>query len=118
MKNGNGNFASDPNEKIKIVLNPKSVEGGDAALAFLAEKAEKEGKPKEENNRLQRERLEKDQDKTEKFMQQHSDMLAAILEMQRQQSNLVQASQMISLQHQQQQGELLIALLSIVDKEN
>ena len=46
-------------------------------------------------------------------------MLTAILEVQRQQNNQVQASQMLLMQQQQQQGQALIALLSkIVDKEN
>ena len=97
----------------------KVRKGGDTALAFLAEKAEKERKLKEESNRLERERLEYEKEKTEKFMQQQSEMLAAMLEMQRQQNNQVQASQMILLQQQQQQGQSLIALLSkIVDKES
>ena len=93
----------------------KVRKGGDTALAFLAEK---ERKLKEESNRLERERLEYEKEKTEKFMQQQSEMLAAMLEMRRQQNNQVQASQMILLQ-QQQQGQSLIALLSkIVDKES
>ena len=38
----------------------KVRKGGDTALAFLAEKAEKERKLKEESNKLERERLEYD----------------------------------------------------------
>ena len=97
----------------------KVRKGGDTALAFLAEKAEKR-KIKEKSNRLERERLEYEKEKTEKFMQQQrSDMLAAMVEIQRQQNNQVKPSQMILLQQQQQQGQSLIALLSkIVDKEN
>ena len=95
----------------------KVRKGGDTALAFLAEKAEKERELKEESNRLEREHLE--MEKTDKFMQQQNDMLTAILEVQRQQNNQVQASQMPLMQQQQQQGQALIALLSkIVDKEN
>ena len=57
-----------------------------------------------------------EKEKTDKFLQQQNDMLTAILEMQRQQNNQVQASQMVLMQ---QQGQALIALLSkIVDKEN
>ena len=98
----------------------KVRKGGDTALAFLAEKAEKERKIKEKSNRLERERLEYEKEKTEKFMQQQrSDMLAAMVEIQRQQNNQVKPSQMNLLQQQQQQGQSLIALLSkIVDKEN
>ena len=97
----------------------KVRKGGNTALAFLAEKAEKETKLKEESNRLERERQEMEKEKTDKFMQQQNDMLTAILEMQRQQNNQVQASQMVLMQQQQQQGQALIALLSkIVDKEN
>ena len=108
-------------KKDQLQNSPKRKvrKGGDTALAFLAEKAEKERKLKEESNRLERERLEYEKEKTEKFMQQQSEMLAAMLEMQRQQNNQVQASQMILLQQQQQQGQSLIALLSkIVDKES
>ena len=97
----------------------KVRKGGDTALAFLAEKAEKERKLKEESNRLERERQEMEKEKTDNFMQQQNDMLTAILEMQRQQNNQVQASQMVLMQQQQQQGQALIALLSkVVDKEN
>jgi hypothetical protein len=60
-----------------------------------------------------------EKEKTDKFMQQQNDMLTAILEMQRQQNNQVQASQMVLMQQQQPQGQALLALLSkIVDKEN
>jgi hypothetical protein len=102
----------------KIDQDSRKVrKGGNTAVAFLAEKAEKETKLKEESNRLERERQE--MEKTDKFMQQQNDMLTAILEMQRQQNNRVQASQMVLMQQQQQQGQALIALLSkIVDKEN
>ncbi|CAB4017545.1 Hypothetical predicted protein [Paramuricea clavata] len=97
----------------------KVRKGGNTALAFLAEKAEKETKLKEESNRLERERQEMEKEKTDNFMQQQNDMLTDILEMQRQQNNQVQASQMVLMQQQQQQGQALIALLSkIVDKEN
>ncbi|XP_028417139.1 uncharacterized abhydrolase domain-containing protein DDB_G0269086-like [Dendronephthya gigantea] len=97
----------------------KIRKGADTALAFLAEKAEKERELKEESNKLERERLEMEKEKTEKFMQQQNDMLNSILEMQRQQNNQVQASQMVLMQQQQQQGQALIALLSkIIDKEN
>ena len=65
----------------------KVRKGGDTALAFLAEKAEKERKLKEESNRLERERQEMEREKTEKFMQQQNDTLTAILEMQRQQNS-------------------------------
>ena len=93
--------------------------GNTAALEFLAEKAEKETKLKEESKRLERERQEMEKEKTDKFMQQQNDMLTAILEMQRQQNNQVQASQMVLMQQQQQQGQVLIAILTkIVDKEN
>ena len=97
----------------------KVRKGGNTALAFLAEKAEKETKQKEERNRLERERQVIEKEKTDKLMQQQNDMLTAILEMQRQQNNQVQASQMVLMQQQQQQGQALIALLSkIVDKES
>ena len=78
-------------------------------MAFLAEKAENETKLKEESNRLEREHQEMEKEKTDKFMQQQNDMLTAILEMQRQQNNRVQASKMVLMQ---QQGQALIALLS------
>ena len=90
----------------------KVRKGGNTALAFLAEKAEKETKLKEDSNRLETERQEMEKEKTDKFMQQQNDMLTAILEMQRQQNNQVQASQMVLMQQQQQQGQALIALLS------
>lgn len=97
----------------------KVRKGGHTALAFLAEMAEKERKLKEERNRLERERQEMEKEKTEKFMKQQNDRLTAILEMQRQQNNQVQASQMVLMQQQQQQWQALIAPFSkIVDKEN
>ena len=70
----------------------KVGKGGNTALAFLAEKAEKDTKLKEESNRLERERQEMEKEKTDRFMQQQNDMLTAILEMQGQQNNQVQAS--------------------------
>jgi hypothetical protein len=97
----------------------KVRKGGNTALEFLAEKAEKETKLKEESKRLEREPQEMEKEKTDKFMQQQNDMLTAILEMQRQQNNQVHASQMVLMQQQQQQGQVLIAILTkIVDKEN
>jgi hypothetical protein len=83
----------------------KVRKGGNTALAFLAEKAEKETKLKEERNRFERERQEMEKEKTDKVMQQQNDMLTVILEMQRQQNNQVQESQMVLMQQQQQQGK-------------
>ena len=57
----------------------KVRKGGDTALAFLAEKAEKERELKEESNRLERERLEMEKEKTDKFMQQQNDMYFVIV---------------------------------------
>jgi hypothetical protein len=86
-------------------LKRKVRKGGNTALAFLAEKAEKETKLKEESNRLERERQEMEKEKTDKFMQQQNDMLTAILEMQRQQNNQVQASQMVLMLNSSNKGK-------------
>ena len=60
QKRNSKNDQNSPKRKVR--------KGGDTALAFLAEKAVKERKLKEESNKLERERLEYDKEKTEKFM--------------------------------------------------
>ena len=107
-------------KKAQIVLNAKSERVVIQLWHFWQKRRKKKERSRRKANRLERERLEYEKEKTEKFMQQQrSDMLAAMVEIQRQQNNQVKPSQMILLQQQQQQGQSLIALLSkIVDKEN
>ena len=65
----------------------KVRKGGNAALEFLKEKGEKEQGLKEESNRLERERMEIDKENSQRFMNQQNQLLATMLEMQKQQSN-------------------------------
>lgn len=95
----------------------KVRKGGNAALEFLKEKGEKEQVLKEESNRLERERIdmerermENDKKNSETLMNQQSQLLATMLEMQKQQNNQMQANQMLLMQ--QQQGQALMTLLA------
>ena len=102
----------------------KVRKGADSALEYLREKAEKDRMLKEESCKLEREKLEmqKQQMEAEKhsreqFMHCQSQMVENMLEMQRQQSQQMQASQLLLAQQQQQQGQALMSLIAkLVEK--
>lgn len=109
-KRRNEGDQSGPKRKVR--------KGGNSTFEYLREKGEKERVLKEESHRLERERMEMEKEKYERFMCQQNQMLTTILEMQKQQSQQMQASQMILMQQQQQQGQALMALLAkLTDKQ-
>lgn len=76
--------------------------GGATALEFLAEKAEKERKLKEEGNRLEGDTPKMEKEWTDKFIQQLNDMLTTILDIQRQKNNQIQTSEVFLIQQREQ----------------
>ena len=79
----------------------KVRKGGDSTLQYLKEKGERERSLPGESLRLERERVAVDKENNERNMNQQNQMLAAMLEMHKQQSQQFQASQMLLVQQQQ-----------------
>ena len=86
--------------------------GANAVVTYLKEKSERDKEVKENANNLEQQRLILERERHESHVQEHSEMMKTMLEMQRQQNQQAQTNLALLMQQQHQQGQTLMALLS------